>query len=101
MRHRPVGIGIQGLADAFILLRMPFTSEEAKKLNKEIFETIYYYALETSMNIAKQSKPYSTFNGSPASKGILQFDMWGVETSKKYYWDGLKEKIKIYIVLRN
>jgi len=95
MRHRPVGIGIQGLADAFILLHMPFDSPEARKLNKDIFETIYYAALEESMEIAKDEGPYETFKGSPASEGILQFDMWDVTPdSGRYEWDALKEKIK-------
>ena len=97
LRHRPIGIGVQGLADVFIKLRMPFESDEAKKLNKLIFETIYYFALETSMNLAKNEQPYSTFNGSPASMGILQFDMWdNVELDKRFYWKGLKENIKKY-----
>jgi len=97
LRHRPIGIGVQGLADIFIKLRMPFESEEARKLNKLIFETIYYFALETSMNLAKKDQPYSTFNGSPASMGILQFDMWNdVKTDQRFYWNGLKEKIKEY-----
>ena len=97
LRHRPIGIGVQGLADVFIKLRIPFESEKAKKLNKLIFETIYYHALETSMNLAKKSIPYSSFIGSPASMGILQFDMWkDVKTDKRFYWDGLKEKIKEY-----
>ena len=78
MRHRPIGIGVQGLADAFILLRMPFDSEEAEGLNKDIFETIYFAAMEASMELAKAEGPYETFKGSPVSKGIFQFDMWGV-----------------------
>jgi len=95
MRHRPVGIGIQGLADAFIMLQMAFDSPEARKLNKDIFETIYFAALEQSMEIAKVEGPYETFKGSPASEGILQFDMWGVTPdSGRFDWDGLKEKIK-------
>ena len=94
LRHRPIGIGVQGLADVFMLLKLPFESEEAQQLNKDIFETIYYHSLETSMNIAKEEGPYSTFAGSPASKGILQFDMWNVVPSGRYKWDLLKEKIK-------
>lgn len=95
MRHRPVGIGVQGLADAFIQLHMPFDSPEARKLNIEIFETIYYAALEQSMECAKKEGPYETFQGSPASEGILQFDMWDVKpTSGRYNWDALKEEIK-------
>jgi ribonucleotide reductase alpha subunit len=94
LRHRPIGIGVQGLADVFILLKIPYESEKAKKLNKLIFETIYYYALETSMLLAKEDKPYDTFNGSPASQGILQFDMWNVKPSDRYNWNNLKDKIK-------
>jgi len=94
-RHRPIGLGVQGLADAFILLRMPFDSMEAKGLNEDIFETIYYAAVETSMELAKIQGTYETYEGSPASKGILQFDMWGVTPkSGRYDWDSLKEKVK-------
>jgi ribonucleoside-diphosphate reductase alpha chain len=96
-RHRPIGLGIQGLADAFIMLRMPFDSAEARGLNEDIFETIYYAAAETSMELAKTQGPYETYEGSPASKGILQFDMWGVTPkSGRWHWDQLKEKIKKY-----
>ena len=96
LKHRPIGIGVQGLADAFIMLKIPFESEKAKELNKLIFETIYYYALETSMSLAKDEKPYSSFQGSPASEGILQFDMWNVIPSDRYNWNNLKDKIKRY-----
>lgn len=96
-RHRPIGIGVQGLADAFILLRMPFESAEAKGLNEDIFETIYYAAVETSMELAKVQGTYETYGGSPASKGILQFDMWGVTPkSQRWNWSDLKEKVKKY-----
>ncbi|MCU0401836.1 MAG: ribonucleoside-diphosphate reductase subunit alpha [Algoriphagus sp.] len=96
-RHRPIGLGIQGLADAFIMLRMPFDSAEARGLNEDIFETIYYAAAETSMELAKTQGTYETYEGSPASKGILQFDMWGVTPkSGRWNWDQLKEKIKKY-----
>jgi len=94
MRHRPIGIGVQGLADAFILLRIPFDSEEAKKLNKEIFETIYYAALEESAELAKVHGSYESYPGSPASNGILQYDMWDVTPSPRWDWSTLKEKIK-------
>ena len=95
MRHRPIGLGVQGLADAFIMLRMPFESPEARQLNKEIFETIYYAAMETSMELAIQDGPYSTFKGSPASKGIFQFDMWGMTPdSGRYDWYELKQKVR-------
>ena len=95
-RHRPVGLGIQGLADAFILLRMPFTSDEAKKLNQEIFETIYFSALTASMELAREKEPYSTFKGSPISKGEFQFNMWNVsedDLSGRWDWKKLRNQI--------
>lgn len=96
-RHRPIGLGVQGLADAFIMLRMPFDSEEAKGLNEDIFETIYFAAVETSMELAKVQGTYETYEGSPASKGKLQFDMWGVTPkSQRWDWATLKEKVKKY-----
>ncbi|MFK8136804.1 MAG: ribonucleoside-diphosphate reductase subunit alpha [Bdellovibrionales bacterium] len=94
MRHRPIGIGVQGLADAFILMRMPFDCEEAQQLNKDIFETIYYASLEASAAQAVEEGAYETFKGSPASEGILQFDMWGVEPSTRWDWSALKAKIQ-------
>ena len=96
MRHRPVGIGIQGLADAFIMLRLPFTCEEAKKLNQEIFETIYFGALTASMELAKEKEPYSTYKGSPISQGEFQFNMWNIsedELSGRWEWKKLRESI--------
>jgi len=97
MRHRPIGIGVQGLADVFILLGMSFTSPEARKLNREIFETIYFAACEASMELAKKNGPYETFQGSPASEGILQFDMWNVKPeSNRWNWEKLKEDIKAH-----
>ena len=93
-RHRPIGIGVQGLADAFMLLGLPFESEVAKILNKNIFETIYYAALVASKNIAKELGAYETFEGSPLSKGIFQFDMWNVQPSDRYNWDALRAEIK-------
>ncbi|KAL1509157.1 hypothetical protein ABEB36_003939 [Hypothenemus hampei] len=92
-RHRPIGIGIQGLADAFILMRMPFDSTEAADLNKQIFETLYYGALEASCELAEKHGPYTTYEGSPASQGILQYDMWDVKPSDLWDWDALKVKI--------
>ena len=92
-KHRPIGIGIQGLHDVFQRLNIPYDSTEANKLNTEIFETIYYAAVHESMLLAKADRPYSTFQGSPASKGILQFDMWGVIPSTRYDWDKLKNQI--------
>jgi ribonucleoside-diphosphate reductase alpha subunit len=95
MRHRPIGIGVQGLADAFILLRMPFESPEARGLNKDIFETIYFAAMESSMELSKEHGPYETFKGSPVSKGIFQFDMWGVTPSSgRWDWEKLKREVK-------
>lgn len=122
LRHRPIGIGVQGLADTFILMRLPFDSEEAKKLNRDIFETIYHASVECSMEIAKKRAEvvaqardgeeynlhmhefenihgkypgaYATFEGSPASQGILQFDMWNVQPSDRYDWKKLKEDIQ-------
>ncbi len=96
MRHRPIGIGVQGLADAFILMRFPFESDEAKQLNKDIFETIYYASLTASKDLAKQDGHYETYPGSPVSKGIFQFDMWGVTPGDRWEWSVLKEEIKKY-----
>jgi ribonucleoside-diphosphate reductase alpha chain len=96
LRHRPIGIGVQGLADAFILMRMPFDSPQAKQLNKDIFETIYYAALTASKDLAKEFGPYETYEGSPISKGILQFDMWNVQPSDRWEWDVLRDEIKKY-----
>lgn len=93
MRHRPIGIGVQGLADAFILMRYPFESEEAKQLNIDIFETIYYAAMTASKDLAKELGPYETFKGSPLSKGIFQFDMWNVKPSSRWEWDVLREEV--------
>jgi ribonucleoside-diphosphate reductase alpha chain len=96
MRHRPIGIGVQGLADAFILMRFPFDSDEAKKLNREVFETIYYAACTASKDLARRDGAYETFQGSPASKGILQFDMWNVTPTDRWEWGVLKEEIMKY-----
>jgi len=98
-RHRPIGIGVQGLADVFILLNIPFYSDKAKEINLRIFQTIYHAALTESCQIAKIDGKYSTFEGSPASEGILQFDMWDVDPNEKvkmYDWNKLKEQIKTY-----
>ncbi|MEN8804374.1 MAG: ribonucleoside-diphosphate reductase subunit alpha [Wenyingzhuangia sp.] len=97
MRHRPVGLGIQGLADAFIMLRLPFTSEAAKQLNKDIFETLYFAAVESSMEIASSKGAYSTFKGSPMSKGEFQFNMWGIndeDLSGRWDWGKLRKSVK-------
>eukprot|EP00903_Cladosiphon_okamuranus_P006056 g5971.t1 len=93
MRHRPVGLGVQGLADAFIMMRFPFESEEAAKLNRDIFETIYFGAVEASVQLAEKLGTYETYEGSPASQGLLQFDMWGVTPSDRWDWVGLKAKM--------
>jgi len=94
MRHRPIGLGVQGLADAFILMRFPFDSDEARQLNKDVFETIYYAACTASKDMAKEEGAYETFEGSPASEGKLQFDMWNVTPSDRWEWDILKDEIK-------
>jgi ribonucleoside-diphosphate reductase alpha subunit len=94
MRHRPIGLGVQGLADVFILCRLAFDSDEAKEMNARIFETMYHAALEASSELAEVEGPYETFEGSPASQGILQFDMWQGETKLNYDWDALKERIR-------
>jgi ribonucleoside-diphosphate reductase alpha subunit len=94
MRHRPIGLGVQGLADVFILCRYAFDSDEAKEMNARIFETMYHAALEASSELAEVDGPYETFEGSPASQGVLQFDMWEGETKLHYDWDALKERIK-------
>jgi ribonucleoside-diphosphate reductase alpha subunit len=93
VRHRPIGLGVQGLADAFILLRLPFESDKAKQLNREIFETIYFAAMTASKDLAKLEGPYSSFAGSPASKGVFQFDMWGVEPTLRWDWYRLKDEV--------
>lgn len=96
MRHRPIGIGVQGLADAFVKLRLPFDSAEARTLNKDIFEAIYFGAISASVELAKTQGYYETFPGSPASKGELQFDLWGVEPSDRWDWDSLKKDVVKY-----
>jgi ribonucleoside-diphosphate reductase alpha chain len=98
-RHRPIGIGVQGLADVFMLMNTTFTSDTARLINKRIFETIYHAALTESCHLAKTDGAYETFDGSPASEGILQFDMWDVNpsaTEQRYNWEELKEDIKMY-----
>lgn len=96
LRHRPIGIGVQGLADAFILLRLPFESDKAKQLNKEIFETIYFAAMTASKDLAKLEGPYQSFAGSPTSKGQFQFDLWGVEPTHRWDWYRLKDEVVKY-----
>jgi ribonucleoside-diphosphate reductase alpha subunit len=94
MRHRPIGLGVQGLADVFILCRHAFDSDEAKEINARIFETMYHAALEASSELAEVDGSYETFDGSPASQGVLQFDMWEGETKLHYDWDAMKERVK-------
>ena len=96
MRHRPIGIGVQGLADAFAMMDIPFHSKKAKLINTQIFETMYHAALEMSMEMSKKEGSYSTFKGSPASQGILQFDMWNIKPSNRYNWKDLKDQIFEY-----
>ena len=93
LRHRPIGLGVQGLADAFILLRLPFESDLAKILNKNIFETIYFAAMTASKDLSIKEGAYSSFQGSPLSKGIFQFDMWNVQPSTRWDWDSLRKEV--------
>jgi len=94
--HRPIGLGVQGLADVFFMLGLPYESEEAKSINKEIFETIYYASIKASCDLAKTEGAYATYEGSPISQGKLQFDLWGVTPTKRWDWDKLREDIKKY-----
>ncbi len=95
MRHRPIGIGVQGLADAFILMRMPFDSPEARQLNKDIFETIYFAAVKESCELAKKLGKYETYEGSPISQGLFQFDLWNIKPeSNRWDWESLKNEVK-------
>lgn len=96
LRHRPIGIGVQGLADVFMLLRLPFESEAARQLNQEIFETVYFAAMTASNELAQEIAPYSTYPGSPISQGIFQFDMWNVSPSTRWNWAHLKENVAKY-----
>lgn len=96
LRHRPVGLGVQGLADAFILMRLPFESDLAKVLNRNIFETIYFAAMSASKDLAKVDGAYESFLGSPLSKGLFQFDLWDVKPSGRYDWESLREEVKKY-----
>merc|ERR1719440_2495599 len=94
MRHRPIGIGVQGLADAYLIMKLPFESEGAKRLNEDIFETIYFAAVEASCELAQRDGAYETFAGSPASRGLLQFDLWGrTPKSGRWNWAAMKERI--------
>ena len=93
MRHRPIGVGVQGLADTFMALRMPFDGPDAKLLNQQIFETIYHAALEASSEMAEEHGAYETYEGSPASQGQLQYDLWGVTPTELWDWAALKQRI--------
>ena len=95
-KHRPIGIGIQGLADAFIMMRLPFASKDAMKLNVDIFETMYYASVSSSIDLSEKHGAYSTYEGSPMSKGIFQFDMWGVTPSDRYDWSALRERMLVH-----
>ncbi|RLD23416.1 MAG: ribonucleoside-diphosphate reductase subunit alpha, partial [Bacteroidetes bacterium] len=97
MRHRPIGLGVQGLADTFIMLRLPFTSDEAKKLNQEVFETLYFAAVTSSMEAAIEEGAYSSYEGSPISKGEFQYNLWGIkdeELSGRWDWEKLRKAVK-------
>jgi ribonucleoside-diphosphate reductase alpha subunit len=96
LRHRPIGLGVQGLADTFIMMRLPFESEEAKALNREVFETIYFASMTASKDLAKEDGAYESYPGSPVSKGIFQFDMWNVKPTQRWEWDLLKDEVKKY-----
>ena len=93
MRHRPVGLGVQGLADCFARMRYPFDSADAMNLNKGIFETLYFAAVESSMELAEKHGHYETYPGSPMSKGVFQYDMWGVTPTDRWDWAALKAKV--------
>jgi ribonucleoside-diphosphate reductase alpha chain len=93
LRHRPIGLGVQGLADVFILLRMPFESEAARQLNRDIFETIYFAAMTASCDLAQKEGPYETFAGSPLSEGKFQFDLWGIAPSDRHDWSALRRQV--------
>lgn len=95
-RHRPIGIGVQGLADVFLILRLPFESEQARKLNRDIFETIYFGAMTASKELAKEHGTYETYEGCPVSKGIFQYDMWGVTPGPRWNWENLKKEVAKY-----
>ena len=96
LKHRPIGLGVQSLADVFFKLRIPYDSKEAIQLNREIFETLYYAAVTASLELAKEKGTYDSIKGSPISKGIFQFDMWGVKPSNRYDWDYLRKEVKKY-----
>jgi ribonucleoside-diphosphate reductase alpha chain len=94
MKHRPIGIGVQGLADTFAMLKIPYESEEAKKMDRDIFESIYYGAMCASVDLAEKEGAYSSFKGSPLSKGLFQFDLWNESPSDRWDWESLRERVK-------
>lgn len=94
LKHRPIGIGVQGLADTFAMLKLPFDSEEAKQLDREIFEAIYFGAMTASVDLAETEGAYESFKGSPLSEGIFQFDLWGQQPSNRWDWESLRERVK-------
>ena len=96
MRHRPIGLGVQGLADTYIMMRLPFESQEAKALNREVFETIYFASMTASKDLAKEHGPYESYPGSPVSKGVFQYDMWEVSPTDRWEWSVLKDEVKKY-----
>jgi len=96
LKHRPIGIGVQGLADVFCMMMLPFDCEESREINRNIFETIYFASVTASKDLARDFGSYSTYQGSPASKGLLQFDLWNVTPSPRWDWDSLKQEIKKY-----
>jgi ribonucleoside-diphosphate reductase alpha chain len=100
-RHRPIGIGIQGLADALALMNLPFDGKESQEVDRMIFETMYHASLEMSMELSKVNGPYNTFEGSPLSKGLFQFDLWKVTPSDRYDWSDLRQQIQTYGVVNS
>ena len=96
MRHRPIGVGVQGLADVFCMLLLPFDSQLARQLNRDIFETIYFAAMTASKDLAKEKGPYETYGGSPVSQGLFQFDLWNITPSSRWNWDSLKSEVRKY-----
>jgi ribonucleoside-diphosphate reductase alpha chain/ribonucleoside-diphosphate reductase subunit M1 len=93
LKHRPIGIGVQGMADALVKLRHPYESDDAKRINKDIFETIYFGAMEASIDLAQELGPYASYEGSPTSQGLFQFDLWNVKPSDRWDWEGLRARL--------
>jgi ribonucleoside-diphosphate reductase alpha chain/ribonucleoside-diphosphate reductase subunit M1 len=93
LKHRPIGIGVQGMADALVKLRYPYESDDAKRINKDVFETIYFGAMEASIDLARELGPYDSYEGSPTSQGLFQFDLWNVKPSDRWDWEGLRARL--------